>query len=429
MKPLIPIVCLVTLAAALECPAALGQGGGVALYEVASPDLGLAYAGMGASAGDASTAYLNPAGMTLLKGHHLLLGFQRTSRQAAFHVDPATTTTTGSDRVDLGNLTRAAGLYAVFDIAHNLAAPGDNLKLGFALNAPFGLALRYGDDWAGRYFLQEMELATLNVNPSFAYRFNEWASFGFGLNIYYGTFTEKIAVNNGASASPADSDGQAVFDGDDWGVGFSFGWLVEPDVGTRVGVTYRSRARLNLKGKTTFHDLNPALSRVLDDTRFDTDLRLPAGINLSIRQQVTSRLALLFDLGVAAWTNSGRQPTALSEGDTTVVRTWISTPRLALGTQFYVTESWLLQGGLSFDRSPVLSEGRTPDMPVDKQWRFAAGTQKDLGEHMTLGLAYTFMMHGDGAINKTLHPLSGTLVGQYTPSQFHTLAATLGWTF
>src|SRR5262249_61409471 len=56
------------LAFALAPATAGAQCGGFCIYEVATPQMGSSYAGAGATADDAATAYLNPAGMTPLGG-------------------------------------------------------------------------------------------------------------------------------------------------------------------------------------------------------------------------------------------------------------------------------------------------------------------------------------------------------------------------
>ena len=48
----------------------ISPGGGVFLYEVGTPDLGLASAGRAALAEDASTVMGNPAGMSRLDRHN-----------------------------------------------------------------------------------------------------------------------------------------------------------------------------------------------------------------------------------------------------------------------------------------------------------------------------------------------------------------------
>ena len=59
------------ISSALACGAVLpqsSQAGGIDLYEMATPDVGLASAGYSARAQDASTLFKNPAGMSLLEG-------------------------------------------------------------------------------------------------------------------------------------------------------------------------------------------------------------------------------------------------------------------------------------------------------------------------------------------------------------------------
>jgi long-subunit fatty acid transport protein len=50
--------------------------GGFFLYEIGTPDVGLASAGYAARAQDASTVFTNPAGMTMLDNSQLLAGIQ-----------------------------------------------------------------------------------------------------------------------------------------------------------------------------------------------------------------------------------------------------------------------------------------------------------------------------------------------------------------
>jgi long-chain fatty acid transport protein len=51
--------------------------GGIQLYEIGTPDVGLASAGWAARAQDASTLFKNPAGMSLLSGLQIESGIQR----------------------------------------------------------------------------------------------------------------------------------------------------------------------------------------------------------------------------------------------------------------------------------------------------------------------------------------------------------------
>ena len=73
-RGLIKICCALALAAVFA--AAPAWAGGISLYEFGSPDVGLASAGYGARAQDASTVFTNPAGMSRLDKSQIQVGAQ-----------------------------------------------------------------------------------------------------------------------------------------------------------------------------------------------------------------------------------------------------------------------------------------------------------------------------------------------------------------
>jgi len=64
----------------------------------------------------------------------------------------------------------------------------------------------------------------------------------------------------------------------------------------------------------------------------------------------------------------------------------------------------------------VSTADRTPDMPLDRQGRYATGIQYDLSEDLTIGAAYTSLDAGDAKINESAagDPLRGELTGDYS---------------
>ena len=58
------------------------------------------------------------------------------------------------------------------------------------------------------------------------------------------------ALNAIPGAVPTTMDGMAVMTGDDWGYGYTVGFLYEPARNQRIGVSYRSRVSHSLKGTT-----------------------------------------------------------------------------------------------------------------------------------------------------------------------------------
>ena len=84
---------LASFAAALA--AAPAFAGGLINYEVGTADVGLASAGYGARAQDASTVFTNPAGMTRLEGQQFLMSGQVLRSNTEFSIGAGTSSALG----------------------------------------------------------------------------------------------------------------------------------------------------------------------------------------------------------------------------------------------------------------------------------------------------------------------------------------------
>ena len=393
---------------------------GLWLYEQATPDMGSAAAGRAALAVDASTAAVNPAGMTRLDRSQMLAGFQMLYVDTEFDIDSA--------EFGGGNGGNAGGWVpaASFSYVHNVSP---DLRLGFTLGSYFGLGLDYGKDWAGRYYVQEAEFMTIGINPGVGYRLNEHWSVGAGVSVVNSTLEQKTAIRN---LGPGQPDGQLELEDEDWGFGYNLGLLYELDEKSRFGLTYRSEIDFEYKDTAQLSGLLPPLSGLanivgLVGSRVDLEMNLPQGVMFSAYHMVTDRLAVLGNIGWQEWSSFGESAISLvsdSSTDLTQDRNFDDTWHFALGLQYRVDEPWLLSVGIAHDESPVSDADRTPDMPLDRQWRYATGLQYDLSEDMTIGGAYEFLDAGDAEINQDRgvlqqgHPTRRELVFNQGQCQF-----------
>lgn len=138
---------LLLTAAALSLPFPV-LGGGIQLYEIATPDVGMAAAGYAARAEDASTVFKNPAGMNQLDNAQLQAGLQALYGSVSFSPDANTSARLGTDGG--GNAVGwlpAGSAFVVMPVAAKW-------RIGFGALSYFGLAEDYGDNWVGRYYVQ-----------------------------------------------------------------------------------------------------------------------------------------------------------------------------------------------------------------------------------------------------------------------------------
>jgi long-chain fatty acid transport protein len=389
--------------------ASLSHAGGLYLYELGNPEVGLAAAGWSARAQDAATVFTNPAGMTRLQKSELLVGVQPLYLHAEFSPD-SNTSTSGSDG-DASTWLPAGGVYYV----HNLRP---KLKIGVSAVGYFGLGLEYEKDWVGRYYVQEVKLQALGVQPALAYQVTDWLSFGAGVVALYGVLDEKVAVNN---IGPNQPDGKLKIEDSDWTYQANLGVLVEPRKGTRIGLTYLSEGDLKFKDEPDFSNLGPGLEAILRakgllDAELKIDFTMPQALMLSGYHELSDRLAIMGNLGWQDWSEFGKVGITVASEDTsslTVDRNYKDTWHVAFGAQYRVADPWLLSGGIAYDSSMMDDKDRTPDLPLGEAWRFGLGARYDWSKNLAFGLGYTFLWSGDLDMDVNRGPLAGRVSGTY----------------
>lgn len=383
---------------------------GMILYEINSPLTGTASAGWAALANDASTAFTNPAGMTRLDRSQLLVGAQPLIITSKFNPSPSTTFG-GTDGGNAGGVIPSLGGYYVHSVS-------DRLKLGFSLLSYFGLGIDYGDNWVGRYWVEKSDFLTLAMSPSAAYKVNDWLSIGVMLKVLYSKLNTQSAIRNFF----AEADGQLKYEDDDFGFGGGFGLLIEPRKGTRFGVTYYLPVEVSFNEVPELKGVGPILGGLLSRLGMNgrsvgMDFTIPQWIMVSGYQQITEKLAIMGNFGWQDWSQFGNVDISLSVNPETTRSfnnnlgfkdTW----HAAIGAQYRVSEPWLLSAGFAYDSSPSDASNRSPDLPFDRNFRYAAGVQYDWSKNLTLGLAYEFIDLGSASINKEGF-LRGNLVGDY----------------
>jgi long-chain fatty acid transport protein len=392
---------------------ARAQAGAIIVYENGSPDIGSAYAGAGARASDAATAFQNPAGMTRLEGNNLLLGTMGILSDMEFDIDVGGSTGDPAGAIggggDIGTFAPGLGSFGVFEI-------NETMRFGFSINVLAANGVDYDHDWAGRTFVTKNQFIAANIGPGLAWKMNDQWSFGASLNAVYLRLDQELKADSTAASPTVKID-----EADDWGFGGTFGLLYEPDDDTRWGLVYRTEVETSLSG-----DIDSPMPNV----NFDGDFTLPQGINLSVYRKLNPKLALLADAGWSDWSEFGEVPTTIGAVSIDVDRGWDDTWRLGVGFEYELNEEWLLRGGVSYDSSPVEDDRMLPDIPAGEQYRFSVGVQRDVGDGKVFSLGYT-LMYTDIEIDQVALPPGGSVVldGDYDPSFVHFFGFSLALSF
>jgi long-chain fatty acid transport protein len=401
--------------------AVTGKAGGLYLYEIGSPDVGLAAAGYAARAQDASTTFTNPAGMTRLKKPSLMAGSQPMYLNLDFSAD--NNTTVAGDSGDSNGWMPAGGLFYVHPV-------NDRLAFGLAANGYFGLALDYQDNWVGRYYVQDTTLQAAALQPAVAWQFNDQLSVGVGVAMVYGMLEEKLAVNRVLDALP---DGELKLEDEDFAVQLNLGVLYEPVMGTRFGLTYLSKADLDFSDQADVSGFGPTLEGILGlgSRTIDLGMTMPQAVMFSVYHELNDRLALMANLGWQDWSEFGKVEVSVSNtrADFTTDLPYDDTWHVAFGAQYRVSEPWLLTAGIAYDSAMLDEKDLTPTLPVGETWRFGFGALYDWSKCLTLGAAYAVGWGGDLDMDVERGPLAGRVSGTYKNTAIHVVALNAQWRF
>jgi long-chain fatty acid transport protein len=414
-------------ASALVCSAA--RAGGISLYEVGTPDVGLAAAGYSARAQDAATVLTNPAGMVRLDGHQLMLGAQALHADLRFSIDPGTSPALGTG--DGGNPVGwfpGGGLF----YSHSLSR---DLKVGVAVTGNFGSAVKYDPGWVGRYRAQEGTLLGVSVLPSIAARINEKLSLGASLHLMYGQLENRVAVNNLIGA-----DGDLSLDDTTWGVGANLGLLYEVDRGTRFGITYTSPVKLDFSAQPRWSNLGRGIqallgSRGLLDAGIDLGVTVPQGVNAGVYHELDPQWAVLGSLGWQQWSRFGEVAVGIDSNNPVGLSTQLNfedTWHLSLGAQYRWSDAWLLNVGVAYDSGFQTNGGIALALPANAAWRFGVGGQKAASSGVGWGWSLAYVTQGTLRSNASASvPVAlggrGDVVGSFDDVRILFFALNVNW--
>lgn len=397
--------------------------GGLYLYELATPDVGLASAGYAARAQDASTVFKNPAGMSYLSGAQLQAGVQLLYGSVQFTPTAGTSPSLGNNGG--GNVVGALPALSAFFVQ----PLSERVSIGFGTFSNFGLAEHYDDNWVGRYYVQKSTLAGVSLMPSVSFKATDWLSLGVGLNAMAGYLNNEVAVNNPGIVG----DGQMTLKDYTTGFGANVGVIFQPCKSTRIGLTYTSAVNLDFNAVPSFSNLGPAMSGLLANSKgIDLGMKAPQSVMLSGYHELNPHWALMADVGWQNWAQFGKVDVGVgSRGiERTVNADYQNTWHGAFGAQYRPCDQWQFTSGMAFDSSAVSSVNRTVILPMGRAGRFGLGATWQVSRAISLNAAYEYMWCGTMSVDQGQDTSSrGRVAGAYNDAWFSFVTANLTWIF
>ncbi len=366
--------------------------GGFALREQSAYYQGMSFAGYGTTGPSISSMFWNPATLTgagagwTVEAHNSLIvpkaEMNGTFTSSGVPLPPFAIVLPNSS-VPSGDIANDAFIPASY-AAYRL---NDRAVFGISVNAPFGLATKPADNWAGQFYSRSSKAQSINVTPTIAYQVNDMVSVALGLQIQHFAVSLKRGVPN-VPGFPG-----AGLEGDDIGFGITAGLTVKPMEGTEIGLGYRS---------SVFHELDGQLASPTGVAGINARLSTPDMVNLSVKQRVTDAFRVF---GTVEWTNWSRlkSPRVTAQANGAVLETlhfnyddgWY----FALGGEYDVNEDLTLRAGIAYELSPIDDSIRSTRLPDNDRLWLSAGASYQVLENLALDVGYTYIHTAKTSVN------------------------------
>ena len=308
---------------------------------------------------------------------------------------------------------------------------GQDFTVGFGVFSNFGLGLKYTGNWIGRYYGYEDILAGVSFTPAASYRVNDKISVGGGLQIMVAELKYISAINNGPLGN---GDGNIRLQDVTAGVGGFVGVMLEPQKGTRLGVTYYSPIKLDFGATPSYNNVAPGVNAVLTaaglvGNKVDLGITVPQRVLVSVYHEVTDYLALMGDFGWDNWSQFGKVDVSVNDTQTSLTTNipYQDTYHTGIGAQYWLNPDWRINTGFAYDSSMVKDQNRTVSLPVGAWYRFGLGAEWQATQKYNIGMNYELAWFGDLPVTQTATlPGSvfsrGNVIGGFNNTAFHFFA-------
>jgi len=381
--------------------------------------------GQSAAAYGASTANSNPSGITRFDNTQLRLDIYYLDSDSKWRQDFgdtgfATETTTESD-LTVPNISLIKPL-------------SDDWYFGFSMLA-YSVSDDYGDDWIGKYVIQEYDLVFVSAYPSIAYKINDSWSIAASIAGTYTSFTQESAVRNlPEPGNPDPGDGKLEIDADGFTLGYGFSTLYEFTDRTRIGLNYQSEQEPDLDGDVNFSRLTSTTESILDmanllSPSIDVDTRSPQRASIGIYHEFQNRHAVTADINWIDFSNFKLaeiyvNDNQYTESDFEYDDIWA----YSAGYSFPLGDSVMLAVAGIYVPSMVDDDNRQLSLRLDEIWGIGAGVEWRWSDRLKFDATVNYVEVDDSPITTAdIDAIGGPVSGRFTDRELLILQFGVEW--
>ncbi len=286
----------------------------------------------------------------------------------------------------------------IMPLVHAASPACGNLRFGFSLTYPFGLAKEWQQPYA-RANAERFSLVLVEANPTVAWTLSDWLSLGGGVRLLYG----KGKVDNSASNPPFDQLApltalERSAEGTDLQLGYNLALSIRPADRITFAATYRSENELDLEGTSHLRAWAGTLPLAAYDGDVALALTLPAVFSLGAAYRF-DQLTLEVGWDRTYWSSFGELDfqyqdnqlgTVFDGFDRALAKYWDDSDAFRIGLVYDWNERWTSTLGFAYDQTPVPAATLGFEVPDADAHVYCAGLRYQASDALELGISYMY---------------------------------------
>ncbi len=344
---------------------------------------------------DASTLFYNPSGLAFVSGMRFYANIDLIFPKALY-VGPEPYPWAGEVYNAESQVFTPIGLFFTYPV-------NDRVSTGISVTNPFGLGLKWSDDFPGRFIARNTDLKSFYISPVIAYKVSDNFSLGFGLDLVIAqVLLERnvLLFDNRYEVGTSKLTGTSKL-----GIGFTASFTYKTDR-FGFGAMYRHKVKNQFENGqaefTIFDNLsvpNVAVlaQSILKDQSVNTAITFPGSFNVGVYYKLMDRLGVEVDYNYVMWSVFDKLEIEFPDDprlNQTVEENYQNSYTIRFGAHYDLSENFSLLGGLILDKTPQPIESVSPLLPDNDRTNFSAGFSYRSGK-MQFDAGYMFVNIGE----------------------------------
>ena len=385
MRYFLPVILILLLTVGMSF------GAGFGLYEFGARASTLGGAVV-AQSYDASSVFYNPAGLVFQKGTQFYGGVTLITSTSKW-VGPAPIY---PDKVydSESQIHTPIGIY----FSHRYS---EKWALGLGLTNPFGLGLKWSDDFPGRFISKDVDLKSFYFSPVVAYQLTPNLGLGFGVDFVYSVVSLTRNILYPEDSNPGTDVGEATIEGNSkMSYGFVASFLYRLNKFS-LGFLYRHKVKNEFDGFAKFSINDTYYKTFLEemahtvDQKGGTEITYPGFLSVGAHYQINEKLGAEIDYMWYKW-DVFKELTLDFEKieDVTVREEYSNTSQLRVGIHYSLNDALEIRAGYIYDQTPQPIESMSPLLPDNDRNDYTLGIGYKMGK-MKFDLGYMMVDFGE----------------------------------